>query len=157
MINEKSDSSDFNVLPDHDKIVNVNRNHVILRFFKFTFSPDIITNEMRLQPFQSGVKGEMYLPKGLKVEKMHESNNWSYELKTNSNEFIGDLVAKFIVEIIEPRVDLIKRFENCNVELSIVQYYYNGCNPGVYIEPHHNKILAEINSSINIDIYCLTE
>ncbi len=138
---------------------DINQNHIIIGFFEFDFSPDQFTTEMGLEPLNKGVKGEKYfVGSKMDIEKVHEYNMWTHELKTYSNDSIGDFIAKYIDEIIKPRIDTIKRLtEKCNVQLRIVQYYYDGCNPGIYLKPEHIKILADINSSIDIDIYCLGE
>ncbi len=143
----------------NDKTPDVNQNHIILGFFDFDFSPDIFTKDMGLQPLDKGVKGDKYFVGSKKdVEKIHEHNFWRHELKTYSNDFIGDLIAKYIDEIIKPRVDIIKRLtKNSNVQLQIIQYYYDGCNPGIHIDFQRNKILSDINCSIDIDLYCLAD
>jgi len=136
----------------------INQNHIILGFFDFADTPDSITNLMGLEPLDKGIKGETYLTGSKQhVEKVRECNVWTYEQKTTTNEFIGDLIAKFIEEIIKPRVDKIKSVtKDSNVQFRIVQYYYQGCNPGIYIKPEHNKILADLNCSIELDLYCLS-
>lgn len=157
MTHEKLDKADFNKLMGKDKTPDTNQNHIIIGFFEFDFSPDIFTKDLGLQPLHKGVNGEKYLTGSKKnVEKVHKCNMWTYEYKTYSNDFIGELIAKFIDEILKPRVDSIKRLtKNCEVQFRIVQYYYGGCNPGIYIESDHNKILADINASIDLDLYCL--
>ena len=157
MTHEKLNKSDINKLMAKDKTPDVNQNHIVLGFFEFDFSPDIFTKELGLEPLDKGVKGDKYLVGSKKKhEKVHEYNMWTHEIKTYSKDFIGDLIAKYIDEIIKPRVDIIKRLtKNCNVQLRIVQYYYDGPNPGIYIKREHNKILADINCSIDIDLYCL--
>lgn len=146
-------------ISDKDNTTSVNQNHIILGFFEFTNSPDTFTKEMNLQPLDTAVKGETYLVGSKKqIEKVHEYNIWTYETKTYSNDPISDQIATFIEEIIAPRIDTIKRLTtNCKVQLRIVQYYYQGCNIGVYFRPEHNKILADLNCSIDLDLYCLTE
>ena len=141
-----------------EKTTMVNQNHIILGFFEFDFSPDIFTTELILEPLNKGIKGEKYLV-GSKNdhENTHEYNLWTHEIKTNSNEYIGVLVAKYINDIILPRKDRIARLtKNCKVQLRIVQYFYDGCNPGIYISREQNKILADLNCAIDIDIYCLS-
>ncbi|MDQ3048476.1 MAG: DUF4279 domain-containing protein [Bacteroidota bacterium] len=151
--------SGFHKLMGKDKPTDLNQNHIILGFFEFDFSPDTFTKEMELEPLEKGLKGDKYFvgPKK-EIEKIHDYNIWTHELKTNSTNSIGHLIEKYIDEIIKPRVDTIKRLtKSCNVQLRIVQYYYDGYNPGIYLKPEHNKILADINSSIDIDIYCFGE
>ncbi len=142
-----------------DKTSVVNQNHIILGFFEFDFSPDIFTKEMGLVPLKQGVKGDKYvIGSNRQDEKIHEYNMWIHELKIETNEFIAGTIAKYIDEIIKPRIDIIRHLtKNCNVQFRIVQYYYDGCNPAIYIKREHNKILADINSSIDIDLYCLDE
>lgn len=142
---------------DKDKTTDLNQNHIILGFFEFDFSPDIFTKELVLEPNCKGLKDEKYLVGSKKqLEKIHEYNMWTHELKTTSKDLINDLIAKYIDEIIKPRVENIKRLtKNCKVQLRILQYLYEGYNPSIYIKREHNKILADINCSIDIDIYCL--
>ena len=140
-----------NHLPDQ------NKNHIILSFYDFDYSPETISDKLNLVPTDFGIKGEEYfLGKGNKVKKIWESNTWRFEWNLRSNDFIGDIIEKFIDEIIIARIEAIKELSiTSEVEFSVVQYYYDGCNPGVYIKKEHTKILSEINSSVNIDIYCL--
>ena len=156
---DKLNKSDIKKLMGNDKNPAVNQNHIILGFFEFDFSPDIFTKEMGIQPHDKGLKGDKYFVGSKKdVEKSHKYNFWRHELKIHSNDFIGDLIAKYIDETIKPRVDIIKRLtKDSNVQLRIVQYYYDGCNPGIHINSDHNKILADINCSIDIDLYCLAD
>jgi hypothetical protein len=156
---DKLNKSDIKKLMGNDKTPAVNQNHIILGFFEFDFSPNFFTKEMGLQPHDTGSKGDKYFIGSKKdIEKVHEYNFWRHELKTHSNDFIGDLITKYIDEIIKPRLDIIKRLtKNSNVQLKIVQYYYDGFNPGIYIDADHNKILADINCSIDIDLYCLAD
>lgn len=136
-----------------------NENRILLAFYEFNYSPEGISDKLKLEPSTIGIKGEeYYLGRENQVKKNWKSNTWRYEWNSRSNDFIGEIIEKFIDEIITPRVESIKELSlTSEVEFSIVQYYYDGCNPGVYIKKEHTKILSEINSSVNIDIYCLGE
>ena len=137
-----------------------NQNHIILEFVDFDFTPDLITDKLELQPQSTGQKGDKYfIGNKNKISKIRECNHWNYEMKVNSNEFIGEIIDKFFKEIIIPRLDLIKQFgQNCEiVRLTIVQYYYTGNNPGYVFEKEQIKILAAINAEVDMDIYCLCE
>src|SRR4051812_37051349 len=114
------------------KTSNVNQNHIILGFFEFDLSPDFLTSELKLDPLDTGVKGDQKVLKNRKdILRFHDSNMWRYEWKILSNESIGDIIAKFIDEIIIPRRDIINRLTSkSKVQLRIVQYYYNRNNPG---------------------------
>lgn len=118
-----------------DKTPDVNQNYIILNFFEFDFSPDFFTKELGLEPLDKDTKGENYFVVSKKQQKkVHECNMWTHGIKTYFNYFIGDLIEKYIDEIIIPRLNTIKRLtKNCNVQLRIVQYYYKGCNLGIYI------------------------
>jgi hypothetical protein len=140
-----------------EKNIDINKNHIILGFFEFNYSPDLITDNLGLVPLEQGVKGEKYLTgKRMHIEKIREYNIWTYEWKIVSNELVTGMIANFIDDIIVPRIDKIKKLTvDCNVQLRIVQYYYDGYNPVIYIKREHNKVLAEINSSLDLDLYCL--
>jgi len=75
----------------------------------------------------------------------------------NSNDFVGDLADKFIDEIIKPRVQEIKSLsELFDAEFKIVQYYYDGHNPGYHFTLDRLIVLTEAGLDIDIDTYCLT-
>ena len=127
--------------------------------YEFDYHPDIISSKLDLKPLKIGVKGEKYFVGHKKqVTKTHEYNFWTFEHKNVLNQYIGDFIGKFIDEIIISRLDTIKNIsQDGKVQLRIVQYFYNGCNPGIYLKREYIKILSEINCSIDIDLYCLNE
>ncbi len=93
-----------------DKTSEVNQNHIILGFFGFEFLPEIFTEELRLDPLVRGTKGEKYLAGSInQVEKVHDFNMWTHEIKSYSNDWIGDMIAKFIDDKISPRINTIIR------------------------------------------------
>lgn len=137
-----------------------NRNHLILKFIDFDFHPDIITEKTGLQPLSIGLKGEKYfVGKKNQIKKIRDCNYWEYEWKEISNDFIGDLIDRFFVEIIIPKLDLFKEVSHhCEiVRLVIVQYYYTGYNPGYGFTKEQINILSNINADVDVDIYCLCE
>lgn len=147
-------------LVGHKQVPDTNQNHVSLSLFDFDMDPNEITEELHLSPNSTGVKGERYTigPQNNCIEKIRDYSHWQYEWKLHTNEFIGDIIDRFIKEIIVPRIDKLVRLANSSsIQFQIVQYYYDGCNPGICIEKENMKILAEIGASIDIDIYCLGE
>lgn len=156
---KRLDKDDYKKLQDSVNDLEINQNHVILRFIDFDFNPDEITEKLGLTPLSIARKGEDYFVGKRKVKKTWEYNHWDYELKTKTNEFIGDTIGEFFENIIEPRLDLIKEISSKSdiTRLIIVQYYYSGCNPGYAFEKRQVKILADIDAEIDMDIYCLSE
>lgn len=146
---------------DFKKLQNseVNSNHIILRFIGFDFNPDEITEKLGLIPFSLARKGEDYFVGKNKVKKTWEYNHWDYELKTKSNNFIGETINDFFETIIKPRFNLIKEISSNSeiTRLIVVQYYYTGCNPGFTFKKEQVKILSSIDAEIDMDIYCLSE
>lgn len=141
-----------------DKDEQINRIHLILSFMDFKCSPEEFTTELQLQPSSTGIKGEEYLLSDGVRKKMRGCSHWEYEWKICSNEFIGDYLTTFINEIIKPRIAVIKRMNaDCVTRLTIVQYYYTGCNPGIRFEKEEIRILSEIGAEIDVDLYVLTE
>jgi len=138
----------------------INQSHLVLSFIDFDFDPNLITKKLKLEPTSIGEKGEEYLiGSQKKISKFREISHWDFEWKTQSNDFIGNLIEKFFNEIIIPRISSIKEIGlNCKkIRFTIVQYYYSGHNLGYGFEKEKIKILADINAEIDMDIYCLCE
>jgi hypothetical protein len=136
---------------------DVNRNHIILWFLNFDLSHEEITARLNLQPTRIATKGqEQITPNG--VAKVSRHTFWEYEWKSESNECIGDAVERFVEEIIKPRTECIKSLaENVDAEFKIVQYYYDGCNPGYHFTTETMQTLIAANLEMDIDTYCLYE
>jgi len=159
MNRERLSKSDFKKLMSQKDKKNTNLNHIILWFLNFDQSPEEITKQLVLTPTKTAVKGQEYLSgPNQTVKKIHKFSFWEYEWKIESNQFVGELVDKFIAEIIKPRFGEIKMLaKRIDAELKIVQYYYDGYNPGYHFSVDIMKILTEANLEIDIDTYCLTE
>ena len=144
-----------------NEILEVNQNHIVLLLYDLCgILPDEITNLLMLDPHSTGIKGESYKigPPNKRIAKTHHYSFWEYEWKDKSNDSIGDLIEKFIKEIIIPKKDLLKRLiSKCKIQLKIVQYYYDGCNPGYHFNEQVISILSELQASIDLDVYCLSD
>jgi len=156
---EKLSPSDFKKLSGwKDNEEKTNRNHIILGFYDFECSPNRITEKLDLEPTRTGVKGEEYDSESTNVKKTRECNLWEIESKSVTNEFIGNIVDEFVSTTIEKRFNIIKEFScTCQTKLTIVQYYFDGYNPGQFFSNRLVKLLSDINAEIDIDIYCLCE
>jgi Domain of unknown function (DUF4279) len=142
------------------EIPEVNQNHISLSLFDFNSDPSEISKALDLSPSSTGIKGESYLvgPPAKRIQKIREYSRWQYEWKLHTNEFIGDIIEKFIKEIIIPRKEkLIHLANSSTIQFQVVQYYYDGCNPGVHIEKSSMEMLGAIGASLDVDIYCLGE
>ncbi len=155
----KLKKSEFLDLMGKKEKPDTNQNHIRLSIFDFIQHPDQISDILDLNPSSVGIKGEKYtFGSSNQNERTREYSHWEFEWKVLSNEFIGDIIEKFIDEIIIPRIDSLKQLvPNCSVQFGIIQYYYDGNNPGICIRSEHTKILSEIGASIDIDIYCLSD
>ncbi|MCP4214357.1 MAG: DUF4279 domain-containing protein [bacterium] len=68
------------------------------------------------------------------------------------------MAERFIREIIVPaRTELMKLTEACSVILRVVQYYYDGWNPGLGLSSEYTRVLGDIRASLDIDLYCIGE
>ena len=151
--------TDYNKLSDTSDNMTTNRNHIIFGFYDFDVLPSDITNQLNLKPTKTGLKGEEYEIGGQnKIKKIRDYNFWEFEIKTVTNDFIGDLVDKFAQDFIKDRIKEIKTFSGkCQCKLTIVQYYRDGWNPGYFFNSGLIGLLADINAEIDIDTYCLSE
>ncbi|MFZ2898077.1 MAG: hypothetical protein WA004_05615 [Saprospiraceae bacterium] len=122
-----------------------NQNHFILKFFEFDGSPNEISLTLNLIPSE--------------ISSPHEKGFWSQDIRKDSNYMLGDLLHDYLNEVILPRKELIKKItRKCSVaRITIVQYNFHTCNPGLFINATSVKLLAEINTELDIDFYCLAD
>ena len=150
---------DYNKLSDSSDNEVTNRNHIIFGFYDFDISPDEITVRLKLNPTKTGLKGEEFEIGGRnKIKKIRDCSFWEFEIKTVTNDFIGDLVDNFARDIIKDRTKEIKELSStCQCKLTVVQYYRDGWNPGYFFSRELVRLLADVNAEIDIDTYCLSE
>ena len=126
-----------------------NENYIGLNFFDFEFPHEIITKKLMLTPTNSKVKGATRIG-----DLLWKENIWHYEEKKVTDEYIGDLVEEFILRVIAPIRGKIKEILNeCNGEIAIAQFYYNGCNPGCHFSKDILSLIGETGLEIDIDTY----
>ena len=137
-----------------------NENIGELKIFDFDTDYRRITDLLDLNPTKFWNKGEEYIfgDKRKGIKKIRESNYWEYRSTNVSNGWTGDHIEKFIEEIIIPRKNILKTITaKFHTELSVVQYMYESCNPGLYFDKKAIKILNECGLELNIDLYVLSQ
>ena len=135
---------------------DTNQNHIILWFFNFDFPHEEIITRLGLQPTRTATKGQEQISLN-GVSKITRKTFWEYEWKYESNEFIGDVAERFVEQVIKPRTEQIKTLANeTEAEFKIVQYYYDGCNPGYHFTINTMQTLVAANLEMDIDTYCFT-
>ena len=127
--------------------VNVHR--IMLSFMEFDYAPDLITQQLDLQPTGTGAAD---------TDPGQDFNFWKYEWYVHSNDFIGDLLDAFMRDVITPRLPELQAISvTAETTLSITQYYHDGNNPNFHFSKQTLKVLQSINAAIDMDIYCLAE
>jgi hypothetical protein len=140
--------------------MRLNRNHIEIKFFDFDVPHDDITGLLELKPTHFWIKPDKYLvgPANGRTEKNRNTNYWGFVIKTETNDWIGDLANSFLVEIVVPRKRAIKELtDKYHGVFSVVQYMHEGCNPGLYFDKAQIQILNESGLELDIDIYVLSE
>jgi len=137
----------------------LNENYVELKFFDFPDHSEI-TKILNLEPTSIWKRGDEYIfgdrPKG--VKKIRENNYWEYRSTMISNDWIGDQIKQFLERIITPRKDVIRSLtDKYPAEFSIVQFMYDGCNPGLYFDKRAMSTLNDSGLELNIDLYVLNQ
>lgn len=123
-----------------------NENIIELKIFDFDSEPGQITDMLGLTPTKIWVKGEEYIfgDKRNGIKKTREKNYWEYRETNISNDWIGGHIDRFIDEIVLPRKVAIRKItEHLHTEFSVVQYIYEGCNPGLYFDKKVIKVLND--------------
>ncbi len=145
-------------LMGHNGTPETNQNHVKLLIYNFDYHPSQISEKLTIQPHSIGVKGESYKtgPPRNRMKKIHEYNYWEHEWKVYTNDFIGDMVYKYVDDVIRPNISSLKEIAaDSDIQLGVIQYYYDGCNPGFHFDKNIVQILSDLGASIDIDLYCL--
>ena len=144
----------------HSDTPETNQNHVKLLIYNFDYHPNQISERLTAEPHSIGVKGESYEigPPHNRITKTHEYNYWEHEFKLLTNEFIGDIIEKYVDDFIMPNISYFKELAvDGDIQFIVIQYYYDGCNPGFHFDKRVVKILSDLGASIDIDLYCLSE
>jgi hypothetical protein len=140
--------------------MDINENHITLVFTEFSCTPEEITGILGTEPTKTGVKGQEYYigPQNNKQCKVWPYNYWALRASKKKSNFISQFVDGFLSEVITPIKEKIKALTaECEAELSIAQYYYSGCNPGLHFTVDNLQLITEIGVELDIDIYCLSE
>ena len=141
-------------------MIKIDVHKVALKFFDFDYLPGQLTKDLGLEPTETALKGQVYHvgPEHKRIKKTWPWNLWMYEVVVEKNRFwIGDQIDEFIDNIIKPRQEKIKNIiSTCQSEFSIVQYIYEGCNPGLHFDKDRLKIISDIGAEIDVDIYVLS-
>ena len=119
-----------------------------------------LSARLQLESTKTALKGEEYSVGAAhkKLTRTYKWNYWEYRWTRSEERFIGELVEEFMANTIEPRKEILRGvIATCSAELSIVQYYYSGCNPGIHLSHRTLDTLSYIGAEVDIDIYCLDE
>ena len=134
-----------------------NKSYIELKIFDCE-DPIEINDILGVVPTCTWKKGEEYIVADKKenIRKVRENNYWEYRSTMISTDWIGNQIEEFIIEILEPRKELIRTItERFPAEFSIVQYIYDSCNPGFYFDKKALQIFVECGLELNIDVYVL--
>jgi hypothetical protein len=136
----------------------LNENHTTLKIFGFKGPVAELNARLQLKPTKTALKGEerSYGPSHRGEKRVYPWNYWEFRWTRSENRFIGDLVEEFMAQVVEPRKDALKEvIATCSGELSVVQYYYSGCNPGFHLSAKTLSLLSHTGVEVDVDIYCL--
>ena len=157
---QKLNRQELKKLMGHSGTHETNQNHVKMLIHNFDYHPDQISKKLMIEPHSIGVKGEPYEigPPHNRIKKTHEYSYWEHEWKIFTNDFIGDIVEKYVNNFIKPNTSSLKEIAaDCDMQFTVIQYYYDGCNPGFHFDKSVVQILSDLGASIDIDLYCLSE
>ena len=111
-----------------------------------------ITDLLNLAPtkaWQSGEPGE-YIPK-------QKESGWELHSPLPKNEMFMDAHISALIDILEPKKNEIEILSN-KYEIGINCVGYFKCaNPGFHLDSKLIKKCAELNLSIDFDLYCVEE
>jgi len=136
----------------------LNENHTTLKIFGFEGSAAELSARLQLEPTKTALKGDNrnYGSSHQGEKRAYPWNYWELRWTRSEDRFIEELVEEFMAHVVVPRKDALKDvIATCSGELSVVQYYYSGCNPGFHLNTKTLSILSYIGIEVDVDIYCL--
>jgi hypothetical protein len=116
-------------------------------------SQDKFTDIIKTNPTFVCNKGDKI--KGIKVEREHEDNTWSYNFGFFDELDLGLLLSKF-ESIIIPNLDEISKYIKSNLlesKLLIVVQIEDNQTPALYFERRILNLLDKLNADIDLDTY----
>ncbi len=140
--------------------MRLNRNIVEIKFYDFDLTHDELSNEIDLKPTHRWTKGDKYGygPVEKRNELKRKETFWGYQFEKETTDFIGDQIKEFLIGVVVPRIEKIKELtDKYHGEFSVVQYMYEGCNPGLYFDKEQIDILHQCGLELNVDIYVLSD
>jgi hypothetical protein len=131
---------------------------VELRVMGFDCHPSEITKLLKLQPTSTWIKGELVSKSGRGIKK-NEENGWALRADWKSTEQPIDFSDLF--DDLSKRVFPVKeRFAELSKESSIQVAccaYIREYAPAFTLDEPTIRLLADINASVDFDIYCLVD
>jgi hypothetical protein len=132
-----------------------NRNHIELKFFDFDLTHEELSEILKLELTHKWYKDEEYLAGTVKMKR--KQSYWGHEILTHTNGYIGDQIEDFLKVIVTPRIFEIQTLTaKFHGEFSVVQYIYEGCNPGFFLEPNQIELISRCGLGLNVDFYVLS-
>jgi len=111
-----------------------------------------ISDLLGLAPTKAWQRGEQreYIPK-------QKESGWEFHSPLQKNEIFMDAHISALLEILEPKKIEIAKLQN-EYEIGINCVGYFRCtNPGFHLDSQLIKKCAELNLSIDFDLYCTEE
>jgi hypothetical protein len=128
---------------------------IILSFLLSDFEqdPEEITNLLGIAPSLTWKKGDLIHPKAHIIRKF---NGWEFKPDLSEDEQLEVKLFSLVDELNKAWKTLIELTNNnCYAEISIVINVYGDNIPAINFEPEIIRKIAEINASIDIDLYIL--
>ena len=118
----------------------------------FSFEPEKITELLRLKPSKTWKTGDLVTPRTI---HKHKQNGWMLALHAASaSDTVATLVDN-LLKTLEPSTEALKSLaKEAEFELSII-IYMEGETPELNLPPAQINRLAELNASIDVDLYVL--
>jgi len=137
------------------------KNEIFLDFRIVGFedlTPDDLTRILDIQPFEITIKGERKNPQKPDGKAVFKNNAWITRSGLDKYSSFEDQMNA-LLDILEPKIHLLrplcqKYYSEFSCGLFI---YYNNeeSTPWVHLNSRYNKIIKELNTEFDIDLYTL--
>jgi len=130
-------------------------NKAYIRIHDFECSIDEISNELKLNPSRSWIKGEKVPNR--KSDIRRKQSTWEYQSTIDPTEPIEKHIDS-LLDTFESKKDVFKKFsKKYYTELTLAIYEYKSCNPGFLLENKMLERISKLGLTLDVDIYVLLD
>lgn len=133
---------------------NISHNHVSFNIYDFDCSHQELTSQIGIEPTEVRIKGETRLVGKNKLKIVNKENVWILKSDLPLTMRVEEHIYNLLKKMKPHEKELIKITQKFYTEFSCGLYFYE-TNPGIHLDNDLIKELSDLNTRIDLDMYCI--